>query len=149
MTANRLQAGRIARTIEIDNRARMRVPKVEPATDFTSLKDAPPSNAKRVMPHAEDALLAGDIMHGQLLSGNPGETCGKLHPPDGTLLTVGVILHVDTAGNITGFDVRDDSYKSMTPQVASALKQWKFRVSYQGDHAIAADIPILLWSGTP
>jgi hypothetical protein len=61
----------------------------------------------------------------------------------------GCDLHVDTAGNITGFDVRDDSYKSMTPQVASALKQWKFRVSYQGDHAIAADIPILLWSGPP
>jgi hypothetical protein len=139
----------IARTIEIGNRARMKIITLDSATNFSSLNEAPASDAKRVAPHPQDALLAGDIMHGQLLSGNSVEAGGKLHPPDGTILAIGIILHVDIAGEVTGFQVKDDFYKSMTAETAVALKRWRFRISYQRDHPVAADILITLWSGTP
>jgi len=119
------------------------------AFEKTGLVSPPRNGWSSVAVHSQNNLLSNDIMRGQVLSGIGVEAGSKLRPPPSMIVVVALLLHVDTAGDVTGFDVKDDWYKSMTPEAGNAVRQWKFRVSYQGSHPVAADIPVTLWSGTP
>jgi hypothetical protein len=142
----------IPRTIVISEHGkggRMRVTSLERATDFGALDLPIPAGAKLIKAHSQETLLADDLMRGQQLPWNGGDAGGLLHPPGRTISTVSLNLHVDTVGRVTGLSVSSDNTASMTTAAAALLKQWTYRVSYQGDHVVPVDQHVTLWSSTP
>lgn len=135
----------IARSISVAIRgivrAKLHVDVLETASDFHALNESAPGGAQLLRFHRADlprSFLTGEVMQGQLFSGgqNWSDIVGDLH---GTII---LNMHVNTAGSVTGVDVLRSSSPAATVLVVAAVKQWRFRVSYQGDRLVPAVCPI-------
>jgi len=122
-------------------RAKLQVDVMEPATDFHELNEPAPGGAQLLRFHRADlprSYLTGEVMRGQLLAGgkNLHSLVGDLHG------TVVLNIHVDTTGSVAGVDVVRSSSPVLTASVVAAVKQWRFRVSYQGDRVVPVVYPL-------
>jgi hypothetical protein len=141
----------IARTVDVkagDGRmARVRITTLEPATDLSALNapipvGANPIGANRGEAHRQDAPLAGEVMTGQVIS---APDLHSLLCRAGLSKGVMLKLHIDASGEVTGSDVLSDPEHVMTPAAFEAVKEYRYRASYQGEHPVGVDR--IVWTG--
>jgi hypothetical protein len=142
----------IPRTIELLRRgevaARMHITRLEQASDFSALAGPIAAGASVASAHSQGTLLADELMLGDVLSGS------DLRPLLGPLIprkisVVGLKVHIDVRGRVTGSEVTSDRDHLMTQAISDAIKTWRFRISYRGDRAVPVDQIVTIWSGTP
>lgn len=136
----------IARTVDVnvgDGRiARVHVTTLEPATDFSALNTPIPVAANRSEAHRQDAPLAGEVMTGQFIS---APDLHSLLCPAGLSKGVMLRLHIDSSGEVTGSDALSDPEHVMTPAAFEAVREYRYRLSYQDEHPVGVDR--LVWTG--
>ncbi len=132
----------IARTIQIgigkQTVLRLHVGVLEKADDFRAFETPMPAGAQDLSvlkPTDENApYVTGQLMHGQLLK--------RVEPAYSQALFPGlavVKLHINTHGVVdTAEVIRCDSPVIKGP-ILSAVKQWRYRVSYRGRTVVADD----------
>lgn len=129
----------IARSIAVQIhstvRLKLHVDVLEAASDFSSLDTLPPATAQLLRFHrAEVPYLSGELMNGQIL---------KIVNPDylRTPFQGGVLVkvHIDTTGAVESAEVVKSENKILKAPLLQAVRQWRYRVSYQGNKAVAVD----------
>lgn len=131
----------IARAIEVGFNGKvvlkLHVDVLEAATDFHELDEAPPAEAQLLHFHRADApfpYLTGELMHGQILSSpGIGYTAGEVA---GALV---LKVHVDTTGAVESEEILGADNQVVKAPVLAMVKQWRFRVAYQGAKVVPAD----------
>jgi hypothetical protein len=130
-----------ARTIRISQHGKLtvmlHVDALEDAKDFNELDAAAPEGAQRLdSPYPRPANLidyGGAFMRGQLLT-----KARPLYPHAGLDGVIVVKAHVDTTGSVDSAEVISSSSQLLKIPMLTAVKQLKFRVSYQGDKVMPA-----------
>ena len=129
----------VARSIvvQVGNTVRLRlhVDVLEAALDFSSLNVPPPATAQLLPFHRADVpYVSGELMRGQLLKTiNPDYLRTAFQ---GNVL---VKVHIDTTGAVESAEVIKSENKILKAPLLEAVKQWRYRVSYQGNKAVAVD----------
>lgn len=126
----------IARSIEVGLagkvQLKLHIDVLEPASDFSPLKEPPPATAQILHFHrAEVPYLSGEVMRGQLL-----HTVGL---KGGFRGTATVKIHVDITGAVTSAEVVKEQNSIAEAPLLEAVKQWRYRVSYQGNKLVPVD----------
>ena len=121
----------ISRTIEYAFRGRveikLHVDVLGDATDFSSLEQPSPEGAQVLGFHRADVpQLSGEFMRGQLL-----KKVSPLYPHGGLQGVLVVRIHVDTTGSVDSTEVLSSTNEILKAPILTAVKEWKFRVSYQ------------------
>jgi hypothetical protein len=133
----------IARTIDISQNglllARMHIAFLAVTTDFSALSVPAPAGAKTGKAHRQDAMIDQEIMLGQPIYTSFDLLQTKMNSSAGKITELILNLHIDAKGRATLTKVLGDPKHLMTPVAAEAVKKWKYRISYQGDHAVAID----------
>lgn len=126
----------IARSIEValDGKVllKLHIDVLEAASDFSSLNVPPPAAAQILHFHRADVpYLSGEIMTGQLL--HAVNLKGESHG------TVTVKLHIDVTGAVESAEVVKGRNSIGEAPLLEAMKQWRYRVSYQGNKLVPID----------
>lgn len=138
----------VARTIDVTQNSRLVRIHITTLESIPNTMDLPaPPGSKNGKAHSQEDMLSDEIMRGQPLSRVP--LMPLLRQQSRCICTVSLNLHTDINGKVTGSDLLNDSEHIMTPAVAEAVKQYTFRVSWQGDHPVAIDHPLTIFSSTP
>jgi len=129
----------IARTIEVrvlgKLTLRVHVDTLEAATEFTAFEVPVPEGAQVLSFHrADQPWRSGELMQGQLL-----RKVDPLYPQAGLRGTITVKIHIDTAGAVESEDVLEAQNQILKAPVLAALKEWRFRTSYQGQKVVPVD----------
>ena len=125
----------IGRSIEVVSEGKVRlklhVDVLEAAEDFSSLDVPSPADAQLLGFHRADlSPLSGQVMQGQPLR---VVKVGGLHGK------ITVKIHIDTTGSVESVTILDASNQIVKAPVVTAVKNWKFRASYQGNQVVAVD----------
>jgi len=130
----------VARTIELFRHGavylRLHVDALTVASDFTVLDMSRPETAQRIPFHRADLSpdQSTQIVHGQLLL-----LTAPMRPPLGHEGKVSLKIHIDTSGAVDSAVVTSSANKFLDEAAVLTVKQWRYRVSYQGDHVVAVD----------
>jgi hypothetical protein len=129
----------IARSIQVGVRGKivlkLHVDLLEGATNSPELDIPAPVTAQLLDYHRADMpLVTGELMGGQLLT-----KISPQYPQAGLRGTITVKVHVNTTGKVESEDVLDAENQILKAPVLTALKQWQFRVSYQGTKLVPVD----------
>ncbi len=129
----------IPRAIEIRRKGRLwykiHVDLLEPAGDSAELDVPPPASAQLLQFHRADfPLTTGELMHGQLL-----KKVSPQYAQAGLRGTITVKLHVNTSGEVESTEIIEAQNQILKAPVLAAVKDWRFRVSYQGTKPVAVD----------
>ena len=129
----------IARTIIVALNGRVlvkiHVDVLEAASDFHELDSPAPTEAQLLSFHrADQKISSGFVWRGQLL-----KKVSPLYPHEGMREKITVKLHIDTTGAVESAEVLGAQNQILKAPVLNAVKQWRYRVSYQGDKAVAVD----------
>jgi hypothetical protein len=132
----------VARSIDIAANGKMllrlHVDFLEAAENFDSLETPPPATAQLLWKHQvdiPDANASAPRLSGEVMMGQPlkkvmvGGAHGKIT----------VRVHIDTTGAVESVQVVDASNQVIKAPYLTAMKNWKFRVSYQGYKIVAVD----------
>jgi TonB family protein len=134
----------IARSISVGTKdhvlARLHVDTLVVATDFSALNVPPPSDAQLLPFHRADMpYRSGELMHGQVLQ--------KVSPIAPQIQLRGVVvlkLHVDTTGAVESASIISSQNQILNEDALTAVRQWRYRVSYQGDKLVPVDVDVEL-----
>lgn len=127
-----------ARTIRISQHGKLtyvlHVDAVEEASDFSELDAAAPEGAQKLaFSSPAGPVYGGAFMRGQILT-----KARPLYPHAGLDGVVMVKAHVDTTGSVDSAEVISSSSQLLKIPMLAAVKELKFRVSYQGDKVMPA-----------
>jgi TonB family protein len=139
----------IARSIQVGINGRIRlklhVEVLETAENFNALNDASPDGAQLIPDHRADAhfsWLTGELMRGQLLN-----KVSPQYPQAGLSGNLVLKVHVDATGAVDSEEVLRSENQILKAPVLAAVKQWRFRVSYQSDKVVPADYIFMFYYG--
>lgn len=129
----------IARSVQVGIMGRvvlqLHVNVLEAADNFDALAVIPPVNAQLLSFHRADRpYVSGELMRGQLL-----KKVSPLYPQAGLRGQILVKLHIDTTGVVNQVEIIKSENQILEAPVLTAVKQWKFRVSYQGTKPVPVD----------
>ena len=111
---------------------------LEPAADLSSLDAAPPEGAEVSSSRLLSVGYGDEVLYGQLL-----KKVSPLYPYASLQGFIMVRIHIDTTGSVESTEGSKADNQILKAPVLSALKDWKFRVSYQGDKPIPVDFTYL------
>jgi TonB family protein len=135
----------IARSIELSRHGavylRLHVEELSAASDFKVLDMTPPETAQRIPFHRAD-LSPGQST--QIVHGQPLSESAPMMPPLGHEGKVSLKIHIDTTGAVDSAVVTSSDNKFLDGAAILAVKQWHYRVSYQGEHVVAVDDVVTL-----
>jgi TonB family protein len=126
----------IARSIAVgvDGKVQLKlhIDVLEAASDFSSLNEPPPGTAQLLHFHrAEVPYLSGEVMTGQLLK--------SVDLKSGMTGRVIVKIHVDITGAVESAEVVSGQNSVAQAPLLEAVKQWRYRASYQGNKLVPVD----------
>jgi TonB family protein len=126
----------VARTVVVAQKGggvlRMHIDRLEPTANSDALREAPLESAQILGFHRADmSYLTGELMHAQLLT-----KVSPQYPQAGLRGKIVVKVHIDTTGSVGSMEVVSADNQVLKAPVLNALKQWKFRVAYQGGKAV-------------
>ena len=137
----------IARSIEVTGRQADRPDAHDALTaadDFSALNVTPPDGARISDYHrADHPLISNDLRLGQVLT-----TVAPIIPSTGFRGVVVVRVHVDTTGQVEHAEVIGSENQIIKNAPLAAVKQWRWRVSYQGDKLVPIDTAVQLDFGS-
>lgn len=128
----------VARTIRISQHGKLtyvfHVDALEEASDFSELDAAAPEGAQKLTFSPPTGPVYGyAFMRGQILT-----KARPLYPHAGMDGVIVVKAHVDTTGTVDSADVISSTNQLLKIPMLAAVKNLKFRVSYQGDKVMPA-----------
>ncbi len=139
----------IARSIQVGINGRihlkLHIEVLEAAENFNTLNGASPEGAQMIPFHRADlasSWLTGELMRGQLLN-----KVSPHYPQSGLHGNIVVKVHVDAAGAVDSEEVLRSENQILKAPVLEAVKQWRFRVSYQGDKVVPVDYIFIFYDG--
>lgn len=114
----------------------LQVDKLETAEDFSILNEPMPDGAQVLHFHMSDApLLTGEIMRGTpIYTPRP-----SVHSALGHSGMVVLSVHVDTTGAVSSAEVINSPSDFLSAAAISAVKQWRFSLSYQATRVVPID----------
>jgi TonB family protein len=128
----------IARSIEITQGGRpivrMHIDLLTMADDFNALNAPPPEGAKISDYHRADHPYIPGLKLGQVLT-----TVPPIIPATGFRGVVVLKVRVDTAGRVEHAEIVGSENQIIKDAALAAVKQWTWRVSYQGDKLMPVD----------
>jgi TonB family protein len=138
----------IARSIEVTQAGRpivrMHIDALTAADDFSALNATPPDGARISDYHrADHPFISNDLREGQILTMVP-----PIIPTTGSRGVVVVKVHVDTAGQVEHAEVIGSENQIIKNAALTAVRQWRWRVSYQGDKLVPIDTTVWLNFGS-
>jgi TonB family protein len=138
----------VARSISVGTKdhvlARLHVDSLVVANDFSALNVQPPSDAQLLPFHRADMpYRSGELMHGQVL-----QKVSPMVPEAGLRGVVVLKLHVDTTGAVESASIISSQNQIPKDAALTAVKQWRYRVSYQGDKLVPVDVDVELNFGS-
>jgi TonB family protein len=138
----------IARSIEVTQGGRpivrMHIDSLTPADDFSALSATPPDGAQISDYHrADHAYISNDLRRGQVLT-----TVPPIVPSTGFRGVVVVKVHVDTTGQVEHAEVLGSENQIIKNAALASVKQWRWRVSYEGDKLVPIDTAVELDFGS-
>jgi TonB family protein len=133
------EAEYIARSIVISHFGRLairaHVDSLTMPDDFSPLDARPPADAQLLKFHRADVRYrSGEVMHGQVIESSK--------PPAPHLSYTGYVvlkLQVDSAGRVSSAEVVSSTNKSLNALALAAVKQWRFRLSYQDGEVVEVE----------
>jgi TonB family protein len=138
----------VARSISVGTKdhvlARLHVDSLVAADDFSALNVPPPPDAQLLPFHRADMpYRSGELMLGQVL-----EKVSPMAPETGLRGVVVLKLHVDTTGAVESASIISSQNQILNNAALIAVKQWRFRASYQGAKLVPADVDVELNFGS-
>jgi Gram-negative bacterial TonB protein C-terminal len=130
-------------TVAINNivRINIHVNLLEPATDTSSISEAPPPDAQVIPFHRSDPspLASGELLIGQILKHPDPFHAADIHLRG----TITVKIHLDETGVVKFVDILQADNPVLRAPVETALKAWRFRASYRGNRLVPVDYVIV------
>ena len=128
----------VARTIRISQKGKLNlllhVDALEEASDFSELDAAAPEGAQKLTyTPPTGPVYGGPFMRGQLLT-----KARPIYPHAGLDGVIVVKVHVDTTGSVDSAEVVSSSSQLLKIPMLTAVKELKFRISYQGAKVMPA-----------
>ena len=128
----------VARTIRISQKGKvsllLHVDALEEASDFSELDAPAPDGAQKgTYTPPTGPVYGGAFMRGQLLT-----KARPLYPHAGLDGVIVVKAHVDTTGSVDSAEVVSSSSQLLKIPMLAAVRELKFRVSYQGAKVMPA-----------
>ena len=122
----------------------MHIDALTAADDFSTLNVPPPDDAQVSNYHrADHPFISNDLREGQILTMVP-----PIIPTTGSRGVVVVKVHVDTAGQVEHAEVIGSENQIIKNAALTAVRQWRWRVSYQGDKLVPIDTTVWLNFGS-
>jgi hypothetical protein len=113
---------------------RLHVDSLTTADDFAVLDSPVPPEAQRLSVDRKDQPYYGSYMIGQVLRG-----ADTLLPHLGHQGTALIKAHVNTKGDVASTEVISSPNPFISNAALSSVRNWKYRVGYDGDHLIEFD----------
>jgi len=138
----------IARSIEVTQAGkpvvRMHIDALTATDDFSALNVTPPDGARISDYHrADHPFISSDLKCGQVMT-----TVPPIIPSTGFRGVVVVKVHVDTTGQVEHAEVIGSENQIIKNAALASVKQWRWRVSYQGDKLVPVDTAVELDFGS-
>ncbi len=138
----------IARSIEVTQGGRpivrMHIDVLTAADDFSALNAPPPEGAQISDYHrADHAYISGDLKRGQIMT-----TVPPIIPMTGFRGVVVLKVRVDTTGRVEHAEVIGSENQIIKDAALASVKQWTWRVSYQGEQLMPVDATVRMDFGS-
>jgi hypothetical protein len=137
----------VARSIEVTQGGRpivrMHIDSLTTADDFSALNAPPPDGAQISNYHRADHPYISGLKLGQVLT-----TVPPIIPMTGFRGVVMLKVRVDTTGRVEHAEVIGSENQIIKDAALASVKQWTWRVSYQGDKLVQVDTTVRMDFGS-